>query len=81
MYLEQPPHPCSGCTARWGGLLTAHCAACHLTFTGITAWEKHRAGKPARGRYCLDPAAVGLIDAGRSYPCWANPGTYEYEDK
>jgi hypothetical protein len=78
---KQPPHSCSGCSLRWDGLLTCHCTGCHRTFTGITACEKHRTGTHAKGRYCLDPAVVGLIDAGRKYACWANPGTYEYEDK
>lgn len=77
------PHSCSKCPARWNGYLTAHCAGCHETFTGITAWEKHRAGghDTKRGRYCVDPEKSGLVPAGRAYPCWANPGTYEYEDQ
>jgi hypothetical protein len=77
---KQPPHQCGSCTLRWGGLNTSHCNGCHRTFTGMTAWEAHRTGTHVKGRYCLDPADVGLVDAGRSYPCWALPGTYERED-
>lgn len=48
-------HGCSGCKARWGGLSTAHCAACHRTFSGVSAFEKHKPGQ------CLHPSSVGLI--------------------
>lgn len=34
---HQQPHGCAGCDNRWGGYSTAHCAACHLTFTGLSA--------------------------------------------
>jgi hypothetical protein len=70
---------CARCRARWGGLKTAHCSACHETFTVVAAFDKHRAGSHARGRYCLDPAAVGLVDAGRAYRCWGFPGRDEDE--
>ncbi|WP_406816757.1 hypothetical protein [Mycobacterium sp. M23085] len=54
---------------------TAHCDACHETFTVVAAFDKHRAGPHTdRGRRCLDPAAVGLVDAGRAYRCWGHPG-------
>jgi hypothetical protein len=63
------------CGAHWGGLSTGHCSACHLTFTGITAFDKHRTGSHANDtRACLDPASVGLVDANRAYPCWGFPG-------
>lgn len=75
------PHQCSGCDASWNGYNTAHCNGCHRTFTGMTAWEAHRTGTHTKGRTCLNPQDVGLIDAGRKYSCWANPGTYDYEEK
>lgn len=62
------------CGAHWGGLSTGHCPACHRTFTGITAFDKHRTGSHTEGRSCLDPETVGLVDAGRAYPCWGFPG-------
>jgi hypothetical protein len=66
---------CTQCGAGWGGLKTAHCAGCHQTFTAITAFDKHRTGShPNATRQCLDPATVGLIDAGRAYQCWGAPG-------
>ena len=71
---------CARCPARWGGLKTAHCDACHQTFTVVAAFDKHRAGSHTHDdRHCLDPAAVGLVDAGRAYPCWGFPGRGEYE--
>lgn len=72
---RQQPHSCNGCDNRWGGYNTSHCAACHQTFTGLTAFDKHRDGDHARGtRGCMPPAAVGLVDASRDYPCWGFPG-------
>lgn len=73
------PHECAGCDNRWGGLNTAHCAACHRTFTSPTAFDKHRAGKFTDDtRHCEDPASVGLVDAARAYPCWGQPsGEYD----
>lgn len=63
-----------GCGARWGGLSTGHCTGCHRTFTGITAFDKHRSGShSADTRHCVDPATVGLIDANRAYACWGFP--------
>lgn len=80
----QPEHSCGSCAARWGGLSTAHCGACHVTFTGVWAFDAHRigqhepTGKPGRNvtpgpRRCADPETVGLTDAGRGYPCWGFP--------
>ena len=68
------PHHCPRCPSRWGGLLTAHCAACHLTFTGITAFDKHREGSHITGRYCITPEAAGLVLSSRAYPCYGMPG-------
>jgi hypothetical protein len=71
---------CVRCPARWGGLKTAHCNACHQTFTVVAAFDKHRAGSHTHDdRHCLDPAAVGLVDAGRAYSCWGFPGRGKYE--
>lgn len=33
----------------------AHCGACHLTFSGVSGFDRHR-----RGGACLDPAAFGF---------------------
>ena len=33
---------CGGCDHRWRGLLIAHCAACHCTFTTIKTFDRHR---------------------------------------
>lgn len=71
---EPPPYGC-GCGARWGGLKTCHCTGCHQTFTAITAFDAHRTGShPDETRHCLQPGSVGLIDAGRGYPCWGAAG-------
>lgn len=59
---------CPRCEAKWGGMNTAHCCACHLTFTGITAFDAHR-----KGGHCLSPKAAGLVKTGRDYPCYGFP--------
>jgi hypothetical protein len=59
------PHHCNGCTNRWNGYNTCHCSACHVTFSSIDAFDRHR-----RGGQCLPPAAVGLVQSGRRYECW-----------
>jgi hypothetical protein len=55
-------------------LLTAHCNGCHLTFTGLTAFDKHRDG-PHTARKCLTPDSVGLVLTNRLYPCYGFPNT------
>jgi len=71
---------CPRCDARWNGTSTAHCAACHETFTRVTVFDRHRTGTHSRaGRHCLAPVAVGLVDAGRAYQCWCTPGEDDWE--
>lgn len=64
---------CGGCSATWGGTNTAHCGGCHITTTGVTAFDRHRNQRGERGQ-CQAPEAVGLVDAGRAYPCYGLPG-------
>lgn len=78
-----PPPPSAivhaACGQWWTGTGKHHCSGCCRTFTSITAFTAHRDGSHARGeRHCLDPVAVGLIDAGHAYPCWGIPGTDEH---
>lgn len=49
------PHSCGGCDARWASTHFAHCAACHCTFTGVTAFDVHR-----NWGVCHEPRSVGL---------------------
>lgn len=71
---------CSRCGVRWNGLCTSHCSKCHQTFTRISVFDRHRTGPHSRGgRHCLAPADVGMIDAGRAYPCWCMPGEDDWE--
>ena len=71
---------CGGCDAKWTGVAAAHCAApgCHRTFSGPTAFDKHRVGTGERGR-CSDPA--DLVNARTGAPVlefrdgmWRGPG-------
>lgn len=62
------PFSCGGCTARWSGYQTCHCATCHRTFTGEQGFSRHRPGS------CLDPAEVGMVLAeGRAFEAWRVP--------
>lgn len=45
----------------------AHCSACHHTFSGITAFDRHR-----RAGACLSPLTIGLHADRRGV--WRHPG-------
>ena len=60
------PHACGRCEARWAGSLTCHCPTCHLTFTGVTHFDKHR-----KDGQCRKPADIGLVlMTNRPYEAW-----------
>ena len=62
------PHGCN-CGARWAGSNTAHCGACHVTLSSVTAFDRHR-----RGGECHDPTEVGLVRIDRAgYHVWGWP--------
>jgi hypothetical protein len=63
---------CGRCGKEWGGMRTAHCAACHVTFTGLTAFDAHR-----KGGKCAQPEDAGLVEAGRAYSCFGAPADPE----
>ena len=68
---------CGRCDNWWTGLTSCHCGACHRTFTGLRAFDMHRAGSHAKGtRHCVDPAAVGLVPANKPWPGWSLAGTW-----
>lgn len=50
------------CGQWWLGVNRSHCSACHLTFTGESAADKHRVGSFGLDgdRRCLHPTEVGL---------------------
>jgi len=48
---------CGGCTATWTALGTAHCGACHRSFSTVGLFDAHRSQYGERGR-CLDPATL-----------------------
>ena len=67
---------CTPCGATWTGKRIEHCTACHETFTGETAGEKHRVGKYVPDeRHCLTPdemRAKGMEQNARGQ--WGNGG-------
>lgn len=50
------------CGRWWTGAERSHCGGCHQTFTGMSAFERHR-----KGLRCNDPASVGLVARFRPY--------------
>lgn len=65
---------CAGCDVKWTGASTCHCGACHLTFTGLSAFDTHR-----KDFTCRHPAVVGLVTHERGgkefkYEAWGRPG-------
>jgi hypothetical protein len=63
---------CSGCEHQWTGLSAAHCSGCHVSFTSVAAFDRHR-----RGGQCLSPVEVGLVPANRDWPGWSLAGSWE----
>jgi hypothetical protein len=62
------------CGQWWTGLSRSHCPACHRTFSGETAANRHRSGKHGTDRRCVDPATVGLVAVQKPYGVmWSNP--------
>jgi hypothetical protein len=65
-------HP--ACGAQWTGARTAHCACCHLTTTGLHAFEAHQ--RITDGiLQCLPPDKAGLVPHLRTWgTVWSQPG-------
>lgn len=69
------------CGATWTGLRMEHCTACHETFSGTTAGDKHRVGEHhiwvgQSRRRCLTPDEMrdkGMAQNARGV--WTNGGT------
>lgn len=55
---------CIPCGTTWSGKRPQHCPACHLTFGGTTAGDRHRVGPFGPERRCLTEAEceeAGLV--------------------
>jgi hypothetical protein len=63
---------CQTCGKDWTGFKRCHCGACHLNFTSLSAFDKHR-----KDFKCLDPAKRGLVERD-GY--WGAPGTWKPSD-
>jgi hypothetical protein len=61
------------CGSVWSGAGAAHCGACHVTFSSLTAFDRHQ--RAADGRLvCVAPAEVGLVGAERPWGVlWSLP--------
>lgn len=65
-------HP--ACGAQWTGSRTAHCARCHLTTTGLRAFEAHQRITDGIVQ-CLPPDKAGLVPSQRTGgTVWSQPG-------
>lgn len=51
---------CSKCPAEWTGDNRCHCSVCHITWGGLSSFDKHR-----RGKSCLTPESLSLADNGK----------------
>jgi hypothetical protein len=65
--------PHCGCGKSWTGTARCHCGSCHETFTGLSAFEKHRVtvNQSQALRECAPPASVGLVQNDHGY--WGSP--------
>lgn len=57
---------CSGCANTWSGTQKCHCSGCHVTFGGVSGFDKHR-----QDFRCIDPAYVDLVLNAEG--CWVHP--------
>lgn len=65
-------HP--ACGAQWTGNRTAHCALCHITTTGLRAFETHQRISDGIVQ-CLPPDKAGLSPSRRTWgTAWSQPG-------
>lgn len=84
-----PQHKCGRCPARWGGANTAHCAACHETFTSVTTFDRHRARRRVveggKRRWlgedgvCTPPADLGLVQNDRGQWLLPNESGFDFK--
>lgn len=64
------------CGREWSGRSRSHCPACHETFSGESAADKHRTGRYGGERRCLLPSEAGLIAKPKPWgTLWALPGS------
>jgi len=47
------------CGASWSGTGLSHCGACHLTFTNLAAFDRHR--KPKLDGGCYYPGKINMV--------------------
>jgi hypothetical protein len=72
---EDLPHGCR-CGARWSGLRVAHCSVCHVSFSGVNTFDRHR-----KDGACRTPAEMGMRPLeGRTSEVWGWPTTQSDED-
>ena len=50
------------CKRWWTGEERSHCGGCHITLSGLTAFERHR-----KGMRCNPPEEVGLAPREKPY--------------
>lgn len=76
---QKPPARCRECGKTWTGKTRCHCMTCHVNFSSITAFDKHRVGTfdPVLDRRCADPADRGLVERD-GY--WGLPGSHPEMD-
>jgi hypothetical protein len=52
----------------------SHCGACHLTFSSLTAFDRHQ-NRTGSEKLCRDPQEAGLIPVEKPWGVmWSNPG-------
>ncbi|WP_405673171.1 hypothetical protein [Streptomyces sp. NBC_01530] len=57
------------CRSWWTGNERSHCGGCHLTYSSLTAFDRHR-----KGGTCQPPESVGLVARQKPYgTLWGIP--------
>lgn len=63
------------CGAWWTGMEVSHCGSCHLTFSSLTAFDKHQ-NRAGSEKLCRDPQEAGLVATEKPYGVlWSMSGS------
>lgn len=69
---------CRGCAETWTANAAAHCSSCHVLFSNVANFDRHRVGD-VNHRRCSDPVEVGLEL--RKSGLWSMPSDPDYFER
>ena len=71
-------YSCSKCPSLWSGLAQCHCSSCCLTFSGLTAFDRHRSlGKCKKPSEMVNSEGEPVFEL-RDSGIWAFPSDTDW---